>query len=207
MNPRRRKLPSRETLRRVDGARASDLDVAGVDVTLHLIRTADIIRSEIYTHLFEESGLSEGKFSLLMTLRAHSQPMTVRELAESLGVADPTISIMIKRMLGEADPLIRRIANPADKRSILITLTETGNALIDAALPKHLTEIARFSAPLNSVERDTLVSLLKKLITPLPALTTEAGEEKAPTTTDAAAEAADPALERRPRTLRAPLPA
>ena len=84
---------------------------------------------------------------------------------------------------------------------------ETGNALIDAALPKHLTEIARFSAPLNSVERDTLVSLLKKLITPLPALTTEAGEEKAPTTTDAAAEAADPALERRPRTLRAPLPA
>ena len=91
MNPRRRKLPSRETLRRVDGARASDLDVAGVDVTLHLIRTADIIRSEIYTHLFEESGLSEGKFSHLKTLRAHSQPMTVRERAECLGVADPTI--------------------------------------------------------------------------------------------------------------------
>lgn len=174
MNPRCRQLPSRDTLKRVDSLSSqatSDLDVAGVDVVLHLLRTADIIRYEVYSKLYALSGLSEGKLTLLLTLRSTNAPMTIQAIAESLGVAAPTISIMIKRMLREPRPLITRLLNPSDKRSVLIALSEVGIERINEALPTHLAEIARFSAPLDNRERNTLVDLLKKLAGPLPTTT------------------------------------
>ena len=162
-------IPSRQTLRCVNGNAPSDLDVAGVDLILHLMSAVEVIRSSVYTRLHEETGLSEGKFSLLMSLRDAGQPVSTGRLAAHLGVADATVSVMVKRMLAEETPLIARYADPDDRRAVLVGLTKAGETLLDRHLPDHFARIAEFSAPLNAEERDQLVALIKKLLGPDPA--------------------------------------
>ena len=92
-------IPSRQTLRRVNGRAPSDLDVAGVDLILHLMSAVEVIRNSVYTRLQKEAGRSEGKFSLLMSLRDAGHPVSTGRLAAHLGVSDATVSVMVKRML------------------------------------------------------------------------------------------------------------
>ena len=94
-------IPSRQTLRRVNGRAPSDLDVAGVDLILHLMSAVEVIRNSVYTRLHKEAGLSEGKFSLMMSLRDAGHPVSTGRLAAHLGVSDATVSVMVKRMLAE----------------------------------------------------------------------------------------------------------
>ena len=145
-------IPSRQTLRRVNGRAPSDLDVAGVDLILHLMSAVEVIRNSVYTRLHKEAGLSEGKFSLMMSLRDAGHPVSTGRLAAHLGVSDATVSVMVKRM-----------------RAVLVGLTKAGEALLDRHLPDHFARIAEFSAPLNAEERDQLVALIKKLLGPDPA--------------------------------------
>ena len=49
VDPKRRMIPSRQTLRRVNGRAPSDLDVAGVDLILHLMSAVEVIRNSVYT--------------------------------------------------------------------------------------------------------------------------------------------------------------
>lgn len=169
MDPKRRMIPSRQTLRRVNGRAPSDLDVAGVDLILHLMSAVEVIRNSVYTRLHKEAGLSEGKFSLMMSLRDAGHPVSTGRLAAHLGVSDATVSVMVKRMLAEETPLIARYADPDDRRAVLVGLTKAGEALLDRHLPDHFARIAEFSAPLNAEEREQLVALIKKLLGPDPA--------------------------------------
>ena len=62
-------MPTRDNLRRSHGAlNASENDIAGVELMLYLIRASDVIREEIYGALRRDTGLTEGKFALLMIL-------------------------------------------------------------------------------------------------------------------------------------------
>ena len=111
-------IPSRQTLRRVNGLAPSDLDVAGVDLIFHLMSAVEVIRNSVYTRLHKEAGLSEGKFSLMMSLRDAGHPVSTGRLAAHLGVSDATVSVMVKRMLAEETPLIARYADPEDRRGL-----------------------------------------------------------------------------------------
>lgn len=172
-------IPSRQTLRRVNGRAPSDLDVEGVDLILHLMSAVEVIRNSVYTRLHKEAGLSEGKFSLMMSLRDAGHPVSTGRLAAHLGVSDATVSVMVKRMLAEETPLIARHADPEDRRAVLVGLTKAGEGLLDRLLPDHFARIAEFSAPLNAEERDRLVGLIKKLLGPDPAAE-ELGDLSAP---------------------------
>ena len=163
MNSVKRMLPARENLRRVHGASASETDVAGVDMMLHLINAVDIIRATIYEALARETGLSEGKFSLLMVLRDAGVPLNVGVLSERVGVAPATISVMIGRMLRAPDPLVVRTNSSRDARASLIALSDAGRRLLDRSLPEHFARVAAFSKGLSGAEREQLIGLLKKL--------------------------------------------
>ena len=133
-------IPSRQTLRRVNGNAPSDLDVAGVDLILHLMSAVEVIRSSVYTRLHEETGLSEGKFSLLMSLRDAGQPISTGRLAAHLGVADATVSVMVKRMLAEETPLIARPLPFAPFSTICVPST----TLVPSALPRQSSVFPSF---------------------------------------------------------------
>lgn len=164
-NMPKRLMPTRENLRRVHSASSPGEEViAGVELMLYLIRAADVIRDTVYGALQAETDLTEGKFALLMTLFDAGVPVPLVELANRIGVAAPTTSIMVGRMLQAETPLVAKVHSREDARSALVKLTPAGESLLRSALPHHIANVAEFARSLSGEERETMIALLKKLV-------------------------------------------
>lgn len=59
---------------------------------------------------------------------------------------------------------MERIHNPQDRRSVLISLTERGFAIVEEAVGAHVDNQHRLVAHLSEEERDTLDGLLKRFL-------------------------------------------
>ena len=164
MKPRQRLLPARENILSALPQAGSPAHLAAVDLLLHLTCAADVAREEVYRPLQDDIGLSEGKFSLLMTLRGAGGEMSVGMLAQCLGVSDATVSIMVSRMLKESRPLVRRTVSTLDRRAVTVAITDEGESVLESVLPRHQHTILRFAGALTLSEQLLLVGLLKKLI-------------------------------------------
>ncbi|TMD85764.1 MAG: MarR family transcriptional regulator [Chloroflexi bacterium] len=73
-------------------------------------------------------GLSEGRFQILV--RLHHQPngqFTMGELAEMLDITPRTVTGLVDNL--ERDGLVRRVADPADRRSVHAEITDRVNEL------------------------------------------------------------------------------
>ena len=96
--------------------------------------------------LFRELGaeLSRTELGLLRTLS--DGPRRITELAELEGLAQPTMTIMIKQL--EQEGLVQRERRSDDGRVVLVDLTESGRAALDdyrerirGAMGAYLAEI------------------------------------------------------------------
>lgn len=112
--------------------------------------------------MLDEVGLSGAKLWALHHLIQAEAPMRVTQLAEEMGTGKSNITQLIDRL--EADGLVRRTRNPADRRSILIELT-------DEAIERHTTGdtirremAAELLEPLAHDEQQQLCDLLHKLL-------------------------------------------
>lgn len=164
MKPRQRLLPARENLLRANPQTAGQENLSAVDLLLHLTCAADLAREEIYRPLQDTARLSEGKFSLLMTLKGAGGEMSIGMLAQHLGVTDATTSIMISRMLKESQPLVERSTSTLDRRAVMVRITARGEQVLASVLPEHYRKVLAFSETLTQAEQLLLVGLLKKLI-------------------------------------------
>ncbi|KPN71980.1 MarR family winged helix-turn-helix transcriptional regulator [Neisseria sp. 83E34] len=110
-----------------------------------LKRCAALVQPEL-DGVFAEYGLSGGGFDVLATLRRAGSPysLTPTELFASLMVTSGTMTTRLKNL--EAQGLIRRLPNPEDARSMLVQLTESGKALIEEAVVKHVENEQRLLA-------------------------------------------------------------
>jgi DNA-binding MarR family transcriptional regulator len=59
--------------------------------------------------------------------------------------------------------LLRRTPDPADRRRVLIGITESGRELVDAFLPEMAALQAAVCDPLAAAERELLIDLLGEL--------------------------------------------
>jgi DNA-binding MarR family transcriptional regulator len=91
--------------------------------TFSLIHAAASVNDRLEAAL-ETVGLSVAKQSALTQLAAASDPLTLGELAERLSCVRSNITQLVDRL--EADGLVRRIADPSDRRSIRAELTPLG---------------------------------------------------------------------------------
>jgi DNA-binding MarR family transcriptional regulator len=110
--------------------------------------------------------LSRTELGLLKTLDDGSRRIT--ELAELQGLAQPTITILIKRL--EERGLVTRTRQSGDARVVLVSLTESGNAALEgyrgklrAVLGAHLTEISDEQVEALATATETLSQLVDVL--------------------------------------------
>lgn len=155
-------VPTRAMLERMplEGAQVSD--AAGIEMMLNLFATADKVRACWYGPLQQQEDISEGKFSLLMALYGEG-PLLASKLAARMGVKPATASIMVKRMLAAPHPLVAITVGETDRRERFVTLTEAGRSLLERLLPEHFAILRRFTTKLSTQERETFITLLKKL--------------------------------------------
>ena len=77
-------MKPRQRLLRANPQTVGQENLSAVDLLLHLTCAADIAREEIYRPLQDTARLSEGKLSLLMTLKDAGGEMSIGMLAQHL---------------------------------------------------------------------------------------------------------------------------
>src|SRR5918996_4799082 len=111
-------------------------------------------------------ALSRTELGLLKTLDGGSRRIT--ELAELEGLAQPTITILIKQL--EEGGLVTRTRKADDGRVVLVSLTDSGNVALEdyrgklrAVLGGHLAEISDEQVEALATATETLAQLVDLL--------------------------------------------
>lgn len=143
-----------------------DLDSTPMEVIGRISRLAALIQREL-ERVFAQHGLAGGDFDVLATLRRSGESLTPGELSRSTMVTTGGMTKLLDRL--EAQGLIRREADPRDRRGRLIVLTDDGRALIDRAVEAHLQNERRLLADLAEPKREDLAALLRELLIALDA--------------------------------------
>jgi DNA-binding MarR family transcriptional regulator len=112
---------------------------------IHLLR---LVRRED-----ETSGLSAPRLSALSVV-VFGGPMTLRDLAAAEGVKPPTMTRLVDAL--EADGLVVRRDDPADKRAIRIRATAKGTKLLMNARAQRVAALTARVAALPADEQELL---------------------------------------------------
>lgn len=144
-------------------AQRPDLDVSPMAVIGRLSRASRLIDAEL-KRTFAAHDLDAASFDVLATLRRAEPPhqLTPSELTRSAMVTTGAITQRLDRL--EERGLVARSPSSRDGRGILVSLTETGHAVIERALPDHVDTEHRLLAGLTPAQRDTLAETLRLLI-------------------------------------------
>lgn len=128
-----------------------------------LAARARALGSALANRRLEEHGLRVRSYSVL-SLACEPAPPTQRQLAEFLQL-DPSQIVALVDAL-EADGLVRRSPDPADRRSNIITATDAGRTRFAAAAEATRAAEAEALAALSTDERETLRGLLARVSFP-----------------------------------------
>lgn len=92
---------------------------------LRLVRTSRRVESDVSAKMHRTFGVRFVRFDILSQLyRAPDNVLSIGDLGASLLTPSGNISALLDRM--EADGLVRRVADPDDRRRYLIRLTKKG---------------------------------------------------------------------------------
>lgn len=98
---------------------------------------------------------------ILLTI-GRSETMTQKRLAELIAVSPQSMSESLAKL--EHDGYITRHKNQLDKRETIVALTAAGTSRSDEIAQKMHSGAHRILSPLSDDEKQTLYSLLKKII-------------------------------------------
>jgi DNA-binding MarR family transcriptional regulator len=148
------------------GRARPDLDVTPMGVLGRLSRACRIVEREQQA-LFAEFGLQPGEFDLLATMRRASPPggLTAGALARSAMKTSGAITNRVDHLVAKG--YATREVDPANRRTVLITLTPAGRTLIDQAVVAHVKNERRILAALGKHQQGDLARLLRELLVAL----------------------------------------
>jgi MarR family 2-MHQ and catechol resistance regulon transcriptional repressor len=133
-------------------------ETSAIHVWLVLWRAAHAIeQNAIQSVLGLGLGLSE--FAVLEVL-LHKGPQPVSIIGKKVLLTSGSITAAIDRL--ESKNLVRRVADPQDRRARIVHLTEAGKQLIKNGVQRHAMDLEETLAVLRPGERAELVRLLKK---------------------------------------------
>ncbi|OMC40765.1 MarR family transcriptional regulator [Mycobacterium sp. GA-1841] len=111
--------------------------------------------------VIERTGLPFSRIRILKRL-AHT-PLTVKQLAYAATVDAPAATVAVNDL--EERGLVVREVDPANRRSKLVSLTDTGRALL-ARIDQVADPAPDVFAKLDAGDLETLGAILQKLTTP-----------------------------------------
>ena len=144
-------------------AERPDLDVSPMAVLGRLAAAARLVDVRLRDN-FARHGLDGAGYDVLATLRRSGEPyrLTPGELMRTAMVTSGAITQRLDRL--EQRGLVRRSAAENDARSVHVTLTATGSALVDQVMPGHLATEQDILAGLSQRQRRDLADGLRRLL-------------------------------------------
>ena len=140
-----------------------DLDPSPIGIVGRVSRLARELEARLEP-VYKAHGLEPGWHDVLATLRRSGPDYRLRptDLTNATMLTSSGTTKRLDKL--EQEGLIRREADPNDRRGTLITLTEAGRRLIDSVTAAHLANEARLVGALDQDEQRVLTDLLRKLI-------------------------------------------
>ena len=105
-------------------------------------------------------GLTASQAEVLFTL-GNQPPMSCKEIGINTLITKGTLTGVVDRL--EERGLVRRQFSSEDRRSIRVTLTETGSALFEDAFPKHIAHLKQRFDRLDRKQIEAITLSLRQL--------------------------------------------
>jgi len=138
-----------------------ELDTQTMGVIARLYRYQFLVDKGL-TQLYREHGINFGEFDVIATLKRNQTPLTPTELMASSMLSSGAMTNRLDKL--EQAGLVQREHSSEDRRSVRVSLTEKGDALIDTLVPLHLATQQRLLSGLSQDEQHQLAQLLKKAL-------------------------------------------
>ncbi|GAB7188480.1 MarR family transcriptional regulator [Kitasatospora sp. Ki12] len=140
-----------------------DLDTSPMAVIGRISRASRLLERGIKENLTVH-GIEPWEFDVLATLLRSGAPhvLTAGELSSAAMVSSAALTNRIDHL--EQKGLVERAVDPAHRRRVLISLTDTGRELANRLVEHHLTGEEHQLAGLTADERDQLAGLLRRVL-------------------------------------------
>ncbi|MGQ7297645.1 MarR family winged helix-turn-helix transcriptional regulator [Quadrisphaera sp. KR29] len=145
-----------------------DLDASPLLVLSRVSRLAHHLE-RARAQAFAATELVQWEFDVLAALRRSGAPheLSPSALAAATLVTSGTMTTRIDRLAARA--LVERRPDPADRRGVIVRLTEQGARRVDAALADLLARERSVLDVLGPVQAEQLAALLRRLLAPFEA--------------------------------------
>ena len=139
-----------------------DGDAASTEAYASLCRTGEALLAEIERHAQFTFGITQTMATTLAVIDGAAEPLTPKEISARLLVPSATMTATLDVL--EDRGWIRRLVNPADRRSLLVESTRSGRSAADGLLA-GIRELERSAlSALSDRERGQLLRLLGKVL-------------------------------------------
>ena len=105
----------------------------------------------LYRPLLEPLGLTHPQYLVMVTLWGMQEPISIKRLSGLLKLEAPTLSPLLKRL--ELAGLVERQRDPADERSLQVSLTPQGSELRTRAVGVPAAIIQRLGMSVHELEK------------------------------------------------------
>lgn len=122
-----------------------------------LVRTCDAFLA-VLNKALSHHGLSQAGREALAVLDGAGHPLSPTAIAGSLLITTASVTSLLDTL--ERRDLVKRLADPADRRKLQITLTPKGHKVIDQMLPPVVALQTALMSGLSETERRRLLSSL-----------------------------------------------
>ncbi len=147
------------------------------ELFLTVVRTGDAVAA-IEAQYLSRHGISPGRFAVMMLLSMEECVMLKpSELAESTGVTRATMTGLLDTL--ERDRMVKRSADPKDRRALRVSATPEGKEIFRELLPGYFKLVTAIPAVLSDKERSQYNALSKKIRDGLKLVETQVGRGRA----------------------------
>ena len=144
------------------GTEFPDGDAASTEGYASLCRTGEALLAEIERHAQSTFGITQTMATTLAVIDGAAEPLTPKEISARLLVPSATMTATLDVL--EDRGWIRRLVNPADRRSVLVESTRAGRSTADGLLA-GIRDLERNTlSALSDRERVQLLRLLGKVL-------------------------------------------
>jgi len=138
-------------------------DRGGLDAWSSLLRAHATLLRRLEVDLAQATGLALADFDVLAQLANAGGELRMTELADRALISRSGMTRRVARLVDEG--LVRRANVDADRRGVVVALTDAGVARLTETAPVHLRGVSElFVAQLDEQELAALKSALDKVI-------------------------------------------
>ncbi|BDH60953.1 MarR family transcriptional regulator [Lysinibacillus sp. PLM2] len=116
--------------------------------------------NEVTNDFFQQNGLNPTEFAVLELLY-HKGKQPLQQIGNKILLASGSITYVVDKL--EKRGYLNRVSCPTDRRVTYAEITQEGSDFMDRLFPEHEKHLHDMLSVLTSEEKETAISLLKKL--------------------------------------------